>query len=359
MAKKTKVRVVGGVDTHAETHHAAVLHAGTGQLLADQAFPATSAGYGQLLAWMARFGVVDRVGVEGTGSYGAGLARHLRAQQITVVEVDRPDRRARRARGKSDPIDAINAARAVLAGVAVGTPKTRDGVVEATRMLLTTRDSAVRARTAAINALHALVITAPAALRDQLSGLSRAQLVDACARLRPDPERRADPTQAAKTAARRLATRIRHLDDEIRDADTDLDELTARHAPTTRAMFGVGPINAAQLLVTAGDNADRIHSEAALARLTGVAPIPASSGNTSRHRLHRGGDRQANKAIHLAVISRLGRHPATNDYMTRRLTENKTHKDVIRCLKRAVIRELYRALRTDLQHLNNPLPKAA
>ena len=352
------VCVIGGVDTHSVTHHAAVLHAGTGQLLGDHGFPATQAGYRQLLAWMAGFGRVERVGVEGTGSYGSGLARHLAGNGVTVVEVDRPNRRARRASGKSDPLDAIAAARAVLAEVATGTPKTRDGVVEAIRMLLTTRDGAVTARTAAINQLHALVVTAPTQLREQWAGMSQADLVDVCARLRPDAERRADPVQAAKTAARRLALRIRDLTIEICDADRDLDDLTARHAPNTRAAFGVGPIVAAQMLVTAGDNIDRLHSEAALARLTGVAPIPASSGNTSKHRLHRGGDRAANKAIYFIVRTRLRHDQRSKDYLARRLAENKTARDVFRCLKRAVVRELYRTLRADLEHLTNPVKTA-
>lgn len=342
--------VVGGVDTHKLTHHAAVLHAATGKLLGEEEFPATAKGYRQLLAWLRRHGVVLAVGVEGTGSYGAGLQRHLQSEQITVIEVNRPNRQARRRLGKSDPIDAINAARAVLAENATTVPKKRDGVVETIRLIRSTRRSAVKARRAALAQMHAVLWTGPEELRARLAGYDRAALVNRCARLRvatTSPPQ--DPAAAAKKMLRRLARRIELLDEEITEANHELDALLQQHAPTLLNVFGAGTETAGQILTTAGENADRLHSEASLARLCGVAPIPASSGATDRHRLHRGGDRNANSAIHMIVINRLRWHQPTRDYVARRTTDGKSKKEIIRCLKRAVVRELYRALQTDLK----------
>jgi transposase len=348
--------VIGGVDTHGATHHAAAIDAATGRLLGDREFPATTAGYAALLAWLQSAGQVTAVGVEGTGSYGAGLFRHLAAAGVTVIEVARPSRQARRFQGKSDPIDAIAAARAVLARTATTVPKPRDGKVEAIRMIRATRRSAVRARRAAIGQIHGLLAGAPEPLRDKLRGYRRAALATRCAGLRPAPAaaRDGDPAAVAALMLRRLARRIAALDAEITDADTQLATLIQATAPSLLAIFGVGTEAAGQLLTTAGENPHRLHSEAALARLCGTAPIPASSGTTTRHRLHRGGDRQANSAIHLIVINRLRWHPPTRAYLARRTTEGKTKKEIIRCLKRAIIRELYTALKTDLPHLPHP-----
>lgn len=339
--------VIGGVDTHGATHHAAALDAATGKLLGDQEFRTTLAGYQQLLSWLRTFGRVAEVGVEGTGSFGAGLFRYLSSEGITVIEVDRPNRRARRRQGKSDPLDAIAAARAVLAGVATTTPKPRTGPVEAIRALRTTRASAVRARTVALNQVHALVIGAPDQLRADLTGLTRAALTTRCARLRVDNDGLADPVTAVKAALRTLARRIHFLNTEIAAADQQLAALIATVAPATSAIFGAGNEVTGQLLTTAGDNPHRIGSEAALARLCGVAPVPASSGNTTRHRLHRGGDRAANSAVYTIVLNRLRWHPPTRDYVARRTAQGKTKKEIIRCLKRYVIREIYTALKTD------------
>jgi transposase len=344
--------VIGGVDTHARTHHGAAIDAQTGKLLGDQEFPATTHGYAQLLGWLRSFGVVVKVGVEGTGSYGAGLFRHLDAEDVLVIEVARANRQARRLHGKSDPIDAINAARAVLAETAITIPKPRDGAVEAIRLIRTTRRSAVKARRGAINQMHGLLFGAPDELRHTLAGLNRAALVQRCTRLRPDPHGSLnDPGVVAKMMLRRLARRIQALDTEIAEADDQLAELIQAVGPTLLQVFGAGTEAAGQLLTTAGQNPHRLHSEASLARLCGVAPIPASSGNTTRHRLHRGGDRQANSVIHMIVISRLRWHPPTKAYLERRTTEGKTKKEIIRCLKRAIIRELYTALKTDLPNL--------
>jgi transposase len=343
--------VIGGVDTHGAFHHAAALDAGTGKLLGDEQFAATTTGYRQLLTWLRSFGRVTQVGVEGTGSYGAGLFRCLDAEQIAVVEVDRPNRQQRRRQGKSDPIDAIAAARAVLADVATTTPKSRTGPVEAIRILRTTRSGAVKARTAAFNQISGLIVSAPDQLRTDLTGLSRAEQIRRCARLRTSNATLADPATATKTALRALARRVQSFNAEIASLDRQLTTLVAATAPATISIFGAGTDTAGQLLTTAGDNPHRLTSEAALARLCGVAPIPASTGNTNRHRLHRGGDRQANRAIHVIVINRLQWHPPTRSYAARRAAEGKTKKETIRCLKRAVVREIYRALREDFPNL--------
>jgi transposase len=288
--------------------------------------------------------------VEGTGSYGAGLARFLAAHGQRVLEVNRPDRAARRRHGKSDPVDADAAARAVQAGEATGTPKAQDGTVEMVRALRVARQSAVKAHTQAINALKGLLVTAPAELREQLEGLTTTRLVRQAATL--DPGTLATPTAAATLALSGLARRYQHLDAEISLLTSTLDQLTATAAPTLRALLGVGPDSAAALLIAAGDNPERLRSEAAFAALCGSSPVEASSGKTRRHRLNRGGDRQANAALHRIVIVRLRWHQPTRDYLTRRTSEGKTRKEIIRCLKRYVAREVFPALpQTDSQGL--------
>jgi transposase len=330
------------VDTHSQTHHAAVVLM-NGARVADAQFPATSAGYAQLLGWMGSFGRLHAIGVEGTGSYGAGLARHLRAQGVTVIEVNQPDRRQRRARGKSDPLDAYAAADAVLAGRAAAIAKAGTGIVEAIRGLHLARAGAIKARTAAINELRALLVTAPASLREQLAGHRSPALIAACGRLRPAGDLAA-PEQAAKAALRSLARRCQALTAEITALDSQLTPLVTRACPALPAIGGVGTETAAQLLITCGGNPDRLRSQAAFAALGGVSPIPASSGKTSRHRLNRGGDRQANRALYMIVLSRLAWCPRTRAYVTRRTAEGHSVKEIIRCLKRYLAREIYKVL---------------
>jgi transposase len=347
-----KQQVTGGVDTHSRTHHAAAIDQ-NGRILGDQQFPATPAGYQQLLAWLATFGRIVKVGMEGTGAYGAGLARHLTAAGVPLVEVDRPDRRTRRGTGKSDPIDALSAARATLSGQAHGTPKTRTGPVEAIRALRAARGGAVKARTAAYNQLHGLLASAPEQLRTQLSGHRKAALATACTVLSVDDNRLDDPVQATTLALIAVAARARALTAEIALADRRLKPLVTATAPHLISLPGVGPNVAGQLLATAGDNPHRLHSEAALARLSGVAPIPASSGRTDRHRLHRGGDRQANRAFYTIVLSRMRHDPRTRDYVERRKKQGLSSKDIIRCLKRYIVREIYTALLADFTTTQN------
>jgi transposase len=304
--------------------------------------PTTPAGYRDLLAWARGLGEVDAWGVEGTGCYGAALARFLVAHGQVVLEVNRPDRQARRRRGKSDPLDAEAAARAVQAGEVTAVPKAGDATVEMIRSLRVARATAVKARTQAINALKALLVTAPAALREQLRGRSAAMLVREAAGLRPGPLD--DPTAAAKLALRTLARRHQALSAEIATLNTELDRLVAKAAPGLVALFGVGPHSAGALLVAAGDNPTRLRSDACFSMLCGSSPIEASSGKITRHRLNRGGDRQANAALYRIVVVRLRWHQPTKDYMARRLTEGKSKKEVIRCLKRYVAREVFAVL---------------
>lgn len=343
--------VIGGVDTHGRTHHAAVIDQ-QGRLLGDREFPADSGGYRQLLGWLRRHGHLDIVGVEGTGSYGAGLTRFLLDHGVSVVEVDRPDRRTRRQRGKSDPIDAEAAARAVLAGVATAPAKRRDGIVEAIRALRAARSGAVKARTAAINQLKGLLVAAPASLREALDALPTTALVATCARLRPDEAALADPLDATKAALRVVACRIHQLDQELSLADQRLAKLVGRAAPRLLKLQAIGVDHAGQLLVTAGQRPERLRSEAAFARLCGAAPIPASSGKTQRHRLHRGGDRGANRALHLAVVVRMRWCPRTRGYAERRTKQGMSKPEIIRCVKRYLAREVYHALLADFEALH-------
>lgn len=339
--------VVGGVDCHSRIHHAAALDQ-TGRRLGDRAFPATGAGYAGLLGWLRGFGAVAVVGVESTGSYGAALTRFLLGAGVRVVEVNQPHAHLRRRRGKTDAVDAEAAARKVLSGEATAIPKDMSGAVEAIRQVRLARRSAVSARSVALCQLGDLIVTAPAALRARLSRKTLRGQAGICARLRPNQRRLADPVQAAKLALRSLARRIEALDAEIARLDEHLEQLVPAVAPRTVALLGIGPHHAGQLLVTAGQNITRLHSEAAFAHLCGVDPIPASSGKTTRHRLNHGGDRDANSALHMIAIVRLRYCERTKAYAARRTAEGRSKREIIRCLKRYLAREVYRSLRADL-----------
>jgi transposase len=347
-ASATQV-MFAGIDTHKATHHAAVIDA-DGRRIADREFTTDSAGCRALIAWLGRW-QVERVGVEQTGTYGAGLTRLLDQGGYQVFDVNTPDLTVRAAAGKSDPIDAVMAADAVRTGRAQTVAKDRSGVIESIRMLQTARNSAVKARTAALTQIGDLATTLDGDLRARL-GSSNRQIAATALTLRPDHTRLHDPTQAAKTALRSIAARIRDLDVEIKELDTALRQLVGTAAPRLLARPQVGINAAAQLLITAGQNPDRIGTDAAFARLTGVAPIPASSGQTRRMRLHRGGDRQANKTIHMIAVGRLKNHQPAMDYLHRRLSEGLSKKDAIRAMKRLIARELHGALKADLQALD-------
>ena len=333
--------VTGGVDTHGEVHVAAAVD-GTGRILGTQSFAATAAGYGALLRWLRGHGRVVRIGIEGTGSYGAGLARHLSGEGVAVVEVNRPDRQRRRRHGKSDTVDAEAAARAALNGDACGTPKAGGGPVESVRVLRLARRSAIKARTQAANQIHGLTITAPDQLRSRLRGLSTGDCVALCARFRTSDV--ADPAEATKHALRSLARRHVELSAEIDALDDQIARLCADINPALLAAPGVGPEIAATLLVAAGDNPHRMSSDAAFAALCGASPVEASSGKVVRHRLNSGGDRQANNALWRIVLVRMSYDPRTRAYVTRRTQEGKSKKEIIRCLKRHVAREVFTLL---------------
>jgi transposase len=364
--------IIGGVDTHKDFHVAAAVDS-LGQVLSTQKFPATTLGYAELSAWLRDFGPVKAIGVEGTGSYGAGLSVHLTGQGLSVTEVNRPNRQKRRRQGKSDTLDAVNAAGAVLSGEATATPKPRTGPVESVRVLRETRGHMDKARTAAINTLQSLIITAPAALRESLHELTGTALLTRCAAftapampakgLRGKARTAAhdelatallDAGTAVRLALRDLARTITFYDQRISEIDLSLDILVRRIAPRTSALFGVGPGRAAQLLLTAGDHPDRVHSEAAFACLTGTAPLDCSSGRQEHHRLSRAGDRQANSVLYYIVLTRLACHEPTRTYMKDRLGAGKkmTKKHLIRCLKRYLAREIYPHLMADLTDLH-------
>ena len=337
--------VTVGVDTHLDLHVAAVIDQ-TGRLLGTQGFPASTRGYVALVTWAERHGPVERIGVEGTGTYGAGLTRFARAYGLQVVEVNRPDRSLRRRRGKSDPIDAQAAARATLAGVAVTAPKTREGQVEMIRVLRVARRGALKARVAAAEQLYGVLYSAPEELRQPLLGLKTKALVGACAAMRPGPL--TSPMAATKTSLRSLARRWQQLQAELTQLDAQLQTLVISVAPALVALPGVGIDTAGQLLVTAGDNPQRLRSEAAFAHLCGTAPIPASSGRTHRHRLNRGGDRRANNALWRIALVRMRCHSPTRAYVERRTNQGLSKLDIMRCLKRYIAREVYHHL-TSLQ----------
>ena len=336
------LHVTVGVDTHKDTHVAQAKDH-LGRRLGDvKIVPTTPAGHRELLAWARGLGKVEAFGIEGTGSWGAGLARYLAAQDVTVIEVSRPNRQARRRHGKSDPADADAAASAVLSGDALGLPKSGDDKVEMVRVLRVARKTAMKARTQAMNALKAVVVTAPAELRESLRALSETTLVRQCARLRPGPL--TTPTAATKAALRSLAGRYQSLSKEAGRLASSLDQLVAEAAPALVALFGVGTDSAGALLVAAGDNPERMHSEAGFSMLCGASPVEASSGKVTRHRLNRGGDRQANAALYRVVLVRLCWDQTTKDYMTRRTAQGRSKPEIIRCLKRYVARDVYRAL---------------
>ena len=310
-----------------------------------------------MLDWLSGYGEIDVVAVESTGSYAAALVRYLREHDIAVVEVNQPHAHTRRRVGKSDPIDAEMAARLFQAGKAKAVPKQTDGIVESIRLLRVARHSAVKSRSAALVQVRDLIITAPQQLRDQLSCRKTLRgKVTVCARFRPSGRDLRSPSQAAKFALRSTAQRIEALSQEIAALYRELERLVAAAAPQTVQLLG---ISTGQLLVTAGQNIDRIRGESSFSMLCGASPIPASSGKTTRHRLNYGGDRQANRALHLIAVCRLRYCERTRAYVKRRTAEGKTQREIMRCLKRYIAREVYNSLRADLADSSQPRPPVA
>jgi transposase len=347
-----QANVIGGVDTHKHTHYAAAID-DQGRLLGHEEFPANASGYRSLLAWMRRFGRIETIGVESSGSFGATLTRYLRSAGEDVAEVNKPNRQARHMQGKSDRLDAEQIARAVLAGEGVGTPKTKSGPIEVIRMLKVARASAIRARTQAFNNLFGTMIGAPSEVRDELVGFTKRTFVNRCLALEPETEELLelldDPERlvvaSTRFTLRDLARRWKTLDREAKELGRQLEALVHHVAPELVELFGVSTELAGQFLVTAGDNPERIRNEAAFARLCGVCPKPASSGlKNNRHRLNRGGDRGANSALWIVAVVRLRHHEATREYVARRTAEGLSKREIIRCLKRYIAREVFAAL---------------
>ena len=351
-AAPAPVIVIGGVDTHKHTHYAAAVD-DQGRLLGHREFPANDAGYRQLLGWLRSHGHLQAIGVESTGSFGATLTRALTAAGERVVEVNRPNRLARHMDGKSDRLDAEQIARAVLGRTSTAVPKAKSGMVEVIRTLRVTRASAVKTRTNTFNTLWGVMLGAPSPLRDELVVLTKRTLVNRCLRLRPETEdllslaNQPDRMLMAgvKTALRDLARRWKALDAEIKALNKHIQALVVAAAPDLVELHGVGVEIAGQMLVTVGDNTGRIRSEAAFAKLCGVAPQPASSGRTAgRHRLSRGGDRAANSALYIVAIVRMRHHQPTRDYVERRTAEGLSKREIIRCLKRYIARDIFNNL---------------
>ena len=311
------IQIIGGVDTHQDLHTAAVVsHDGT--VLGTESFSTTRAGYRAMLRWFRSHGELLRVGVESTGTYGAGITRHLALSGIPVLEVTGPDPASRRAKGKDDALDAISAAEAARTRRRVQVAKDRSGSVEALRVLRTTRKTAIKCRRAALQQLYNTIVAAPEEVRDQVRNLTRMQRLRTCAAWRPDTVGYRDPVVATKLSLKSLARRILDINDEIAELDRFIVPLVEELAPSLLELEGVGTENAGAVMVAVGDNPDRLRSEASFATMCGVCPIPASSGKTQRHRLNRGGNRQANSALHMVVVCRMRTDERTRAYVARR-----------------------------------------
>ena len=335
-------QIVIGVDTH-DLIHVAVAVDHLGRRLGDLSIPTSPSGYEYFATWASGLGEIIAVAMEGTGSYGHALCTLLRSRGVHVVEVSRPSRKNRRNRGKADLSDAESAARAFLGGEVTAKPRGNDASVAMIRSLRIPREALVNQRTQAINQLRALIVTAPAELRESLAGLTAKQLIERVAHFRVGSV--TSLAEASRFAMRQLGRHVLHIDVQVEELDRQLDPLVAGRAPELLAIYGVGVEVASNLLV-AWDNAHRIRSEAAFASLCGVAPVPASSGKTSRHRLSRGGDRIANRALWRIVLTRMRTDDRTRDYLARRQAEGKSKREVVRCLKRYVAREVYRVLQS-------------
>ena len=354
-----RILITAGADTHKDTHTVAALD-GTGRLLGVAEFAATAKGYRQVQQWLENFGEIDCIGIEGTGSYGAGLARDLTAASIRVVEVSCPNRQLRRRKGKSDPVDAESAARTALAGQALGTPKSQDGPIEAMRLVRVERRSAIKARTQAANQLHGTLASAPEPLRRRFRGRTVKMIVKTASTFRiSDPLESLDSTM--RYVLRGLAQRWLLLNEEVGRLDKLLARMVAAVAPQLTEKVGIGAEVASALLVAVGDNPERLTSEASFAALCGVSPVDASSGRQRRHRLNRGGNRDANRALWVIAFVRMRCDSRTKEYTEKRRQEGLSSLEITRCLKRYIARDLFKILRplAVSQHIERDLQKAA
>ena len=333
---------VVGIDTHRDEHAVAIVDAHTGAVIAQTTTAASARGYADAVGFADRHAPGDRLwAIEGTGHYGAGLVRHLQRQGEQVHEVDRTSRGERRLHGKDDQLDAVRAARSPLAREHRARPRAGEHQ-EALRLLLLARRTAVETRKVALVQLRSVIVTAPDELRDELRRLPLGELLNRCSRFRRSASRTPDK-KATILVLRTLARRIQAATAEAETLEREILSHVRTLVPELLDEPGVGPIVAAQLIVTWSHH-DRIHSEAAFARIAGVAPLPASSGQTTRHRLSRGGDRQLNRALHTILLHRRQHDPATRDYIARRISEGKTSRDAVRLLKRYLARHLYRVM---------------
>lgn len=344
--------VIGGVDTHKDLHVAAVVDE-KDRVLEARSFATTRQGYRQMLAWMRSFGALARVGVE----FDRQLRRWSFALPATggcdlVLEVTTPDRHDRRKRGKNDDLDAQNAAHAAFAGQRTVTPRSRDGMIEALRVLVACRKTAVTARRVALQMIHNTIVAAPDGLREQLRIMTRMQLVRTLAAWRPDLTAYRDVEAAYRISLKSLGRRYLELHDEIADLDAMIAVIVEELAPNLIERNSISYIGAAQLLLTAGGNPERLRSEASFAALCGVSPVPASSGKTIRHRLNRGGDRSANSALHIIAIGRLRTDQRTKDFVARRIAEGHSKLDAIRSLKRYLAREVFNLIMQRHKEIN-------
>jgi transposase len=350
-------RIIGGVDTHKDLHVAAVVDE-QDRVLATRCFATTRQGYRQMLTWMRSFGELQRVGIESTGSYGAGLLRFLQQAGVEVLEVTTPDKHDRRRRGKSDDLDAQNAAHAAFAGKRTVTPKSRDGMIESLRVLSACRKTAVAAHRLADDPEHRRLRTGwltgdvaqhdTHAARPDVGSLATGTL----AAWRPDLTGYRNVEAAYRISLKSLARRYLELHDEIADLDAMIGAIVEELSPTLVARNSIGYAGAAQLLLTAGDNPERLRSEAGFAALCGVSPVPASSGKTVRYRLNRGGDRAANSALHIIAIGRLRTDARTKAYVAKRLAEGHSKLEAIRCLKRYIAREVFTLIAQRQREIN-------
>ena len=322
------------------------------RVLGSRCFATTRHGYKLMLTWMRSFGQLQKIGIECTGTYGAGLLRYVQNAGVKVLEVTAPDKSDRRKRGKDDELDAQNAAHAAFTGKRTVTPKSRDGMIESLRVLKACRKTAIAARKVALQLIQTTIVCAPDELREVLRQLTRMQLVRTLAAWRPDLSDYRNVVSAYRIALKSLGRRYLELHDEIADLDVMIGAIVDELAPALVARNSIGPESAAQLLLTAGDNSERLHSEASFAALCGVSPVPASSGKVTRHRLNRGGDRAANSALHIIAIGRLRTDPRTKTYVAKRIAEGHSKLEAIRCLKRYIAREVFTLISQRKREIN-------
>ncbi|HGL5836602.1 TPA: IS110 family transposase [Serratia marcescens] len=343
-SKRTKTAfVVGGVDTHKDIHVGAVVDEHD-RVMGSAFFSTTRSGYQQMLKWMNNFGVVSRVGVECTGTYGAGLVRYLQQMKVEVLEVTAPDKMERRKRGKSDTIDAESAAHAAFSLIRTVTPKTRNGVIESLRVLKTCRKSAITARKIALQMIQTNIVSAPDKLREQLRRMTRMLLIRTLPSWQSEPRKYRNIENAYRIALKSLAQKYLELHNETADLNNMIISIVDEVAPELIKQRGIGYESATLFLMTAGDNPTRLSSEAGFAALCGVSPAPVSSGKTNRYRLNRGDDRAANSALHIDALTRLRTDGGTQEFVTKKITEGHTKLEAIRCIKRYISREVYKLI---------------